>query len=438
MLLKSIFLALAVVVASCSSGTAQTGRATRQVSPSEEPASPRDIARLPRVLITETWRFFSKGLSKTVPSKMLQEPDELEKLNTDEVYRKVFQMIDELDAETRGRALTRDDLRPVWGVIQHFHSRDDSTYDGLITLYKNLAELNLSAVDRMETIRLLGQDRYMRMRYAEAIELLSQAAEIPLGGLSEIDRELCYDKLGNILYHKGLALTKQSGSTDATIEAFLEIVDNPEIVEYVDASTVANIYLRLGRLFHQQQQYEEATDAFADGIKVIDQSTEASRKADRQYRISLEVEGSKSQTMADNPEDPDYQEMLERLDVLKKKLADKKYPDFDLLLRTRVLSAAKLDDKEVYVETVQDVRDYYQRKHSVTKIWERVDRKRFLDASALLVKHHLEEKNEEDAKEILLETKELAVPPGNWYYRFPKSFVDRALEKSVLDRDDPS
>ena len=59
----------------------------------------------------------------------------------------------------------------------------------------------------------------------------------------------------------------------------------------------------------------------------------------------------------------------------------------------------------------------------------------FRDCSALLIKHLVAEKKDEQACEMLAQTAEMVDLREHWFNQFPRSLVSKALSKSVLDND---
>jgi hypothetical protein len=245
--------------------------------------------------------------------------------------------------------------------------------------------------------------------------------------LDDTERQLSVSTLGNILYLNGLALTN-SGTPDETIENFQRLVSDPELSRTLEPVTLLNVWLRLGEVRYEERLFTDSEEAFSQGVALLQKTPDR----EHEYRIRLELGHAKAKAMAEDPDDPDYEMLFDQLAELKEQFATG-YPDFAEVLKGRVAVSKELDD-ERYVECLQELRDYLMKKLDFTGQWQGADKENFMQASALLIKHHLDHDEEPEAKEVLLETRDLADPPYYWFNRFPSEFRKKALENSVLDK----
>jgi tetratricopeptide (TPR) repeat protein len=296
--------------------------------------------------------------------------------------------------------------------------------------------LPLPTFDKLETIRFVGQHYYLLGNHAKAVEIFSRAANLSVDDVPPDYQSSFSRTLGNVLYLKGLALGKLKDADDEeTIENFSQLVADPKVVENIPVVTSVSAFYKLGRLYYLQSDFEKAESSFRAGLDILDKKPDPVFDADKDYRIKLEIGGVMAGVAKDNPEDPDYAAMLDRLDQLRTEYSAKGHADFDRILRTRVNVAAAGDDRPRYRQMIEEWRNYYKKKYQTVRDWAG-SRDDFLQSSKLLIRHLLESKDEKVARQILRETRDLARPPADWYFGFPKEFVNRAFEKSVLEKID--
>ena len=295
----------------------------------------------------------------------------------------------------------------------------------MVRCYRKLQELPLPVKSQLETIRLLGQDAYLRGQYVEANRIFAEAINLDLDLADSQYRNIVEEKLGNILYLRGLSFFKANDQQGAR-ESFEKLINDPVVLGKLNPATALSVYDRLGNLHFDDNRFEEAHHAFVSGLALLEKTPEQ----EYGYRIRLEMGKAKAKTMAE--EDPDRQRLLEQIDTLRKKYANG-YPDFDDLLKLRVTTSKEMEDGHEYVHSLDAMREYYVKKFEFAKEWSGFEKDDYLNASGLLIKHHLDSDQEDQARSVFLQTCELANPPEYWMYRFPKSFVKKSLEKSVLD-----
>jgi len=348
-----------------------------------------------------------------------------------ELFEKARAMILDLEAISQKRSLTRKDTESTWAIVYRMGSAKDCKYEDQISLYGMMNKLNLPPGEKLDTIRMLGQRWYLAGKYDKASAIFSQALDLSTDKLTADEKQNFYRYFGNVMLMNARSLEKL-GDDEASLKTFRRVSESRDILANIPQTAVASTFSQMGEILFQRKDFANAIQAFQAGLKHLKEHPDV--EADDRYRIGMEIGVVKSTVMESNPEKPDYKELLDELDKLRDKFETKSHPRFDLILRTRVIVAGNLDEKDLLVEMATELRDFYVEKHSV--VGELGDSKYyFLDCSALLVKHLYAEGEKKEAREMLQETKSLADPRKSWFNKFPKALLEDAFANSVLDKD---
>ena len=397
--------------------------------------NPQTLARVPRALLVDAMRKSSEFLPVGWLLGRREAPAKPDWGDPEEVFQKACAVIRELETKPANQPLTRAETKPAWDLVGALQSMDADTYRKTILLYEMLNELPLPTLEKLETIRYVGQHYYFSGRPADAVRIFAQADELSRDDVPPDYRDIYSRVFGNILYLKGLTLERLQDES-ATTENFIRMVSDPEVVANIPVVTSVSAYYRIGNLHYNDKQFAEAAKAYATGLKILkERADEQVFDAEQEYRIALEIGKAKADVREAEPDDPDLKELLKKLDRLQEEFQSQGYADFHDILRSRVETVALMEDPELYQKVVEELRDYYKKKYDTVKDWDGMQ-PYFLQSSVLLVKHLLTQKQRDQAVQILQETNELANPREQWFFQFPKPLTDQALQKSVLKKSD--
>lgn len=383
--------------------------------------------RVQKILVVEAVRSIGSRLGEHFPTRLVR--PRIQEPATSELEIQIRRQIQGLAGSNR--ELTDEDLGPVWQKIMQIHQRNEDNYDRLITIYEAMSELRLPPKDKLETIRLLGQHQYMLGNYSRAVAVFDDADEIDIDSTSADNRYICNDALANILYLRGLALSKD-GQHDESINNYVRIVESESLLKHSESVTQLSIFLHLGQVSYDRDDFGDSTDWFRRGIAVLDDAKELEHR----FRIRLVLgEAQASVKIGSEDESQINNDLYEKLGELKTKYSNIRYPDFPDLLKMRAAISKDIKEGIHFADDVAELRNYYKKKYEFTNEWESNEEDGFLESSSLLIKHYLEDNHREKAKDIIRDTKEHVLRvPAAWLNRFPKDFVQEALEKSVIDR----
>ena len=153
----------------------------------------------------------------------------------------------------------------------HLSSLKANTYDYRQKIYERMLSLHLPPLDELRAIRFTGQHYYFTGNAELAVEIFSKADDLLRDSVPPESRSLFARRLGNILYLKGLALERLQDES-ATTENFIRMVSDPEVLANIPVVTSVSAYYRIGNLHYNDKQFAEAAQAYATGLKILQEA----------------------------------------------------------------------------------------------------------------------------------------------------------------------
>ncbi len=333
-------------------------------------------------------------------------------------------------AVLRGRQqpLTADDTGDFWRVLMSMNVESDEERRVFVQLYESLGELPLSARDRMEVCRFLGQEYFRREQIDRAAAMLERG--ILTYDQAEPDEKKALAGTMAMILNFNSSLLSCNGQDELEAANSRRLLEDPELRAELNVGALISLSERIGDFLLRNKRYPEAINRYQQGKEFAANADD--EKYWKRSAVRLSLKEFRGDALA---RDLPPEEIAKGLEELKEKFAGGQFESWEFILRELVVCYDKLGNREAFIASLRELRDFLLanvRSMPPGSLDGQV-REDLLDSTKLLVQALLDGVDRDEATAIFLETcKELA-PPRYWTDSFPEDFVREALSRSVVE-----